>query len=92
VELKTVTNGEALAAEAASEPALVIVDLNARCDAAGAIGRWRAAGNEARVVAFVSHVQTELAERARAAGGAEVMPRSKFTRELATLLAQAKSG
>jgi hypothetical protein len=36
-------------------------------------------------------VQVDLAARARAAGCAEVMPRSKFTQNLATILAQAKS-
>ena len=33
----------------------------------------------------------EANEKARAAGCAEVMPRSKFTRDLATILARAKS-
>jgi hypothetical protein len=32
-----------------------------------------------------------LAERARAAGCRDVMPRSKFTQNLATILSQAKS-
>jgi hypothetical protein len=43
------------------------------------------------VVAFLSHVQVELAEAARAAGCREVMPRSEFTRNLATILERAKS-
>ena len=43
------------------------------------------------LIAFLSHVQTELAEKARAAGCTQVMPRSQFTRELATILAQANS-
>jgi hypothetical protein len=33
----------------------------------------------------------ELAEQARAAGCTDVMPRSKFTQHLATILAHAKS-
>jgi CheY-like chemotaxis protein len=53
--------------------------------------RLRAAGNQTPVVAFLSHVQLDLAERARAAGGAEVMPRSKFTQNLAEILSRAKS-
>jgi hypothetical protein len=36
-------------------------------------------------------VQVELAQKARAAGCHDVMPRSKFTQNLATILAQAKS-
>jgi len=48
-------------------------------------------GNPRRVIAFLSHVQTELAERARAAGCLDVMPRSKFTQNLATILRGAKT-
>jgi CheY-like chemotaxis protein len=48
-------------------------------------------GNPRRVIAFLSHVQTELAERARAAGCQDVMPRSKFTQNLAAILRGAKS-
>jgi CheY-like chemotaxis protein len=50
-----------------------------------------AAGNPRRVIAFLSHVQTELAERARAAGCQDVMPRSKFTQNLAAILRGAKT-
>ncbi len=92
VELKTVATGDALLAEAQrSAPALLIVDLNARSGAIEALERLRAAGNQRPVVAFLSHVQVELAERAKAAGCQQVMPRSKFTQNLAAILAQAKS-
>ncbi|MCU1342143.1 MAG: hypothetical protein JWN92_1566, partial [Candidatus Acidoferrum typicum] len=50
-----------------------------------------APGNPRRVIAFLSHVQTELAERARAAGCQDVMPRSKFTQNLAAILRGAKT-
>jgi CheY-like chemotaxis protein len=53
--------------------------------------RLRSAGNQTPVVAFLSHVQLDLAERARAAGGAEIMPRSKFSQNLAEILSRAKS-
>ena len=43
-------------------------------------------GGPRRVIAFLSHVQTDLAERARAAGCTEVMPRSTFTQNLAEIL------
>jgi hypothetical protein len=36
-------------------------------------------------------VQTDLAERARAAGCQDVMPRSKFTQNLAAILRGAKT-
>jgi CheY-like chemotaxis protein len=48
-------------------------------------------GNPRRVIAFLSHVQTDLAERARAAGCQDVMPRSKFTQNLAAILRGAKT-
>jgi CheY-like chemotaxis protein len=92
VELKAVTTGDALVEEVArSNPGLVIVDLNARQGPVEAIERLRAAGATTPLVAYLSHVQVELAERARAAGAREVMPRSKFSQNLATILAQAKS-
>ncbi len=92
VDLKTVTTGDALLAEAEqTSPALLIVDLNARHGAIEALERLRAAGNQRPVIAFLSHVQVGLAERARAAGCQQVMPRSKFTQNLAAILSQAKS-
>ncbi|HEX2714822.1 MAG TPA: response regulator [Candidatus Acidoferrales bacterium] len=92
VELKMVTTGDALVAEAQQNAAaLVIVDLNARRGAIEALERLRATGNQRPVVAFLSHVQVELAERARVAGCQQVMPRSTFTQNLAAILSQAKS-
>ncbi len=91
VELKTVTTGAALLAEAAGSPALVIVDLNARQGAIEALEQLHAAGNAQPVIAFLSHVQVELAERARAAGCQHVLPRSKFTQDLAAILSRAKT-
>jgi hypothetical protein len=49
------------------------------------------AGNPRRVIAFLSHVQTDLANRAISAGCREVMPRSKFTQNLAEILRGAKA-
>jgi hypothetical protein len=43
-----------------------------------------------RIVAFLSHVQVELAAQARAAGCSEIMPRSAFTQNLAAILQVAK--
>ena len=82
-------------AAAASSPKLVLVDLNARQGALEAVERLAAAGNAQKdgaqhIIAFLSHVQTELAEKARAAGCRQVLPRSKFTAELAEILRQAK--
>jgi DNA-binding NarL/FixJ family response regulator len=92
VELKLCGTGEAFLAEIArSAPSLAIVDLNARSNPLDAVERLHASGNQVPVIGYLSHVQTELAERAKAAGCSEVMPRSKFTVNLATILAGAKS-
>ena len=92
VELRACTTPDALDAEIAkSAPRLIIVDLNALSDPFQAIERLQASGGKIPLIAFLSHVQVDLAERARAAGCNDVMPRSKFTRDLATILARAKS-
>ena len=95
VTLETAANGEQLLKAAAGSPAaLILVDLNARQGALDAVEHLCAAsgqGNPRRVIAFLSHVQTDLAERARAAGCTDVMPRSRFTQNLAEILRGAKS-
>jgi DNA-binding NarL/FixJ family response regulator len=99
VTLETASTGEQLLKSAAANPAaLILVDLNARQGALDAVERLCATnsaangqGNPRRVIAFLSHVQTDLAERALAAGCTEVMPRSKFTQNLAEILRGAKS-
>ena len=91
VELCCSTTAEALLdAARASAPALVVVDLNARTNALAAIEQL-CASNSAPVVAFLSHVQVDLAERARRAGCAEVLPRSQFSRDLPAILKRAKA-
>ena len=65
-------------------PSLLIIDLNtAGVDAV-------AAGNthtpRPYVVAFVSHVDQDLAKQATEAGADQVMPRSRFTAELPRIL------
>jgi DNA-binding NarL/FixJ family response regulator len=90
VEVKVATNGEALMALMESRPKLVIVDLNARSQPIQAIQKLRRDRKDLRVVGFLSHVQTELAAQAHAAGCDEVMPRSSFTQNLAAILSLAK--
>jgi CheY-like chemotaxis protein len=96
VSLECVTTGDALLDRVNSQPpalaapALVVVDLNARCGGIDAVERL-APGNHLPVIAFLSHVQVELAERARRAGCCEVMPRSKFTQSLAEIFSRAKA-
>jgi len=95
VTVETVATGEQLVKSAAASPAaLIIVDLNARHGAVEAVetlGKSGEQGNPRRVIAFLSHVQVDLAERARKAGCQEVMPRSMFTQNLAAILRGAKS-
>ncbi|MFZ3217400.1 MAG: hypothetical protein WA192_15180 [Candidatus Acidiferrales bacterium] len=92
VAVRTYTMGDALLAEISTEtPKLVIVDLNARNAPLQTISRVCAAAPGSALVAYLSHVQTGLAQQAREAGCTQVMPRSQFTRDLATILGQAKS-
>jgi DNA-binding NarL/FixJ family response regulator len=65
---------------------LVIVDLGAKTfDAVGAIAITKKTPG-VRCLAFVSHVDEEAQRRAREAGCDEVMPKSAFTRDLASIL------
>jgi DNA-binding NarL/FixJ family response regulator len=92
VTVRTSTTSDALLAEIAKEtPKLVIVDLNARGAPLQAIERVCMGQPGLPLIAFLSHVQTDLAQQAGRAGCKQVMPRSQFTRDIATILAQAKS-
>jgi DNA-binding NarL/FixJ family response regulator len=92
VDLRICTTPDALLAEISkATPKLVVMDLNSRNQPLDAIARLRSTVPDVPLVGFLSHVQTELAEQAHAAGCREVMPRSKFTQDLATILARGKS-
>jgi CheY-like chemotaxis protein len=80
-----------LRAVAEEKPNLIVVDLNARSRPVEALARIQASAGNVPVIAFLAHVQTELAQQARSAGCHTVMARSQFTRDLATILARAKS-
>jgi DNA-binding NarL/FixJ family response regulator len=89
VSLRIASSAEAFFQEAVRNvPSLAIVDLNLRGTPFEAIREVRAAHPALPIVGFVSHVQTELASEARTAGCSEVVSRSKFTQEMATLLAR----
>ena len=90
VEVKVATNGDALMGLMENAPKLVIVDLNARSQPLEAIEKVRQSNKDIRVVGFLSHVQTQLAAQAQAAGCNEVLPRSSFTQNLAALLSAFK--
>jgi DNA-binding NarL/FixJ family response regulator len=90
VEFKVASNADALATMLEPPTRLVIVDLNAKSNPVATIGQIRATQKGLPVVAFLSHLQTELAAQAREAGSTEVMPRSVFTQNLARILETAK--
>ncbi len=90
VEFKVATTGEALLTMLDPPTKLVIIDLNARGNPLATIEHLRATQKQLRVVAFLSHVQTELAAMARAAGCNDILPRSLFTQNLAAILGTAK--
>jgi len=91
VEVKVAGNGEALLGLLEPASKLVIVDLNSRSQPLQAVAKVRQqAGKNVRVVAFLSHVQTQLAAEAQAAGCDEVLPRSSFSQNLAAILSASK--
>lgn len=68
---------------------LIIIDLNGRAtEPVRAIRELKASsGPDAiPVLAYFSHVQTELAEEAREAGARWILPRSAFSARLARIL------
>ena len=78
--------------KAKSKPPLIILDLN--CDAADPldlIARVKADPDTAEIpiIAFVSHVQTELKQRAQEAGCDTVVARSVFAQNLPAIFATA---
>jgi DNA-binding NarL/FixJ family response regulator len=90
VEFKVASNPSGLNSLLEPPTRLVIVDLNARNDPIATIQSLRATHKDLRVLAFLSHVQTDLAAQAHAAGCNEVMPRSRFTQNLASILEAAR--
>jgi DNA-binding NarL/FixJ family response regulator len=90
VEVKVAGNPAALLQLMDPLPKFVIVDLNARNAPIKAIEQLRLQQPNIPVIGFLSHVQTDLAAQAKAAGFQQVMPRSQFTTNLPQILAMAK--
>ena len=90
LEVKVAGNPESLLQLMDPLPKLVIVDLNARNAPIQAVERLRVIQPDLPVIGFLSHVQTDLAAKAKAAGFQQVMPRSQFTANLPQILAIAK--
>ena len=90
LEFKVAGSADALLNLLEPPTRLVVVDLNSRNQPVATIERIRATQKGLRVVAFLSHVQTEIAAAARAAGCTAVLPRSVFTQNLPAILQAAK--
>jgi len=72
------------------EVALVLADLGFRgVDSIAWATRWKQAATRPRLVAYGSHVDVELHERARAAGFDLVLPKSQFHRQLIDIIGAA---
>lgn len=89
LEVKVVSNADSLMQLMDPVPNLVIVDLNARSEPLAATQKLRASQPRLRIIGFLSHVQTGLAQQAQSAGFDEVMPRSQFSINLPDILAAA---
>ena len=90
IEVKVAASPEALLQLMDPLPKLVIVDLNARNKPLQAVHQLRKLQPDLPLIGFLSHVQTDLAAQAKAAGFQQVMPRSQFTMQLPQILAMAK--
>jgi CheY-like chemotaxis protein len=91
VEMKSFAAADALlAAFDLQQPKLVVVDLSAQQSPVEAIKTLRARAPQIPLLAFFSHVQTELSKQAWEAGCADVMPRSKFTKHLPAIFSRTK--
>lgn len=90
VEFKVAANGDVLATMLEPPTRLVIVDLNAKSNPVATIARLRATQKELPIVSFLSHVQVDLAAQAKQAGSTQVLARSAFTQNLASILDVAK--
>lgn len=87
VPLTLVRNIADLGREVEQGASLAIVDLNAAgVDPVEAIRACKTASSPPFVVAYLSHVQKDLAAEARSAGADMVLPRSKFSEKLPELL------
>jgi DNA-binding NarL/FixJ family response regulator len=89
LEVKVVSTLDSLLQLMDPAPTLVIVDLNARSEPLAAAQKLRASQPQLRIIGFLSHLQTGLAQQAKSAGFDEVMPRSQFSINLPDILAAA---
>lgn len=70
---------------------LILIDLNAEGNPLEAVHTALRTAPDAHLIAYCSHVQTELAEKAKEAGVQEVLARSTFSARLPEILGSAGS-
>lgn len=89
VRLRIVSSLYKFFPELEQNPSLVIVDLNAEgISPTTLIVQVKQRKPQLPLLAYASHTQTELFERARKAGADRVLPRSQFSRQLAEILTE----
>lgn len=87
IDVQIVRTCPAAAAAAAAGATGLLIDLSANEDeTVGLIALLKQGNPSFPIIGFFPHVQAELARRARAAGADEVLPRSRFTENLAEIL------
>jgi CheY-like chemotaxis protein len=91
VTVRMVPTAEQLVTEAAANaPALVIVDLNAHSTPLEAIAKLHATDSPPTIIGYLTHMQTDLAAQAAAAGCTKVLTQGRFSDELPVALARAR--
>jgi len=89
------TRSDRIVKTVAAGARIVFIDLDTRAaDPVALISRLKegAATRDARVVAFASHVRTDLIEAARTAGADRVLARGAFARLLPELVRDPRAG
>src|SRR5262245_28567413 len=89
VPLQIARTQDAVTAAVSAGADLVIVDMNAAgVDPAAVIRLCKSNDPPPRVIAYLSHIQQELADAARTAGADLVLPRSRFSADLVYILSE----
>lgn len=65
---------------------MLFLDLDTAAEALALVPEFLQKQSDLAIIAFGPHIEKDLLQRAKDAGCHEVMPRSKFTRQLASLI------
>jgi len=86
IEIEESTAERALASWQASDAELAIIDLHGSGEPVELIREMKRVAPKRRVLAFCRHTASDLIRSAREAGADQVLPRSAFFPNLATIL------